>query len=39
MLEEVRDHLMGATSVKLVEFVLFDGTAKAAFEQAFSIMR
>ena len=39
MLEEVRDHLMGTTSVQLVEFVLFDADAKAAFEQAFALMR
>ncbi len=39
MLEEVRDHLMGTTSVQLVEFVLFDADAKAAFEQAFALIR
>jgi O-acetyl-ADP-ribose deacetylase (regulator of RNase III) len=35
MLEEVRAHLMGATSVQRVEFVLFDGAALAAFRRAF----
>jgi O-acetyl-ADP-ribose deacetylase len=35
MLEEVGAHLMGATSVKQVEFVLFDGAALATFRRAF----
>lgn len=39
MLEEVRDHLGGETSVKLVEFVLYDRLARKAFEQVFDSMR
>jgi len=38
MLEEVRDHLAGETSVKLVEFVLFDRAALDAFKRAFDAM-
>jgi O-acetyl-ADP-ribose deacetylase len=34
MLEEVRDHLRGKTSLKRVEFVLFDRPALQAFEDA-----
>jgi O-acetyl-ADP-ribose deacetylase (regulator of RNase III) len=34
MLEEIRDHLHGATSLKRVEMVLFDAAALAAFEDA-----
>ena len=34
MLEEVRDHLSSPTSVKLVEFVLFDRTAFETFRRA-----
>ncbi len=39
MLEEVRDHLDATTSVKLVEFVLFDRIARETFEQVFASMR
>ena len=39
MLEEVRDHLMGETSVRLVEFVLFDCAAFEAFSGVFDAMR
>jgi len=39
MLEEVRDHLSGATPVRLVEFVLFDRPAFATFERVFDAMR
>lgn len=38
MLEEVRDHLMGETSVRLVEFVLFDRAAFEAFERVSKAM-
>ncbi len=38
MLEEVRDHLSGITSVRLVEFVLFDRAAFATFERIFNTM-
>lgn len=38
MLDEIRDHLRGATSLKLVEMVLFDARALAAFEAAFAKM-
>jgi O-acetyl-ADP-ribose deacetylase (regulator of RNase III) len=38
MLEEVRDHLAGETSVRLVEFVLFDRAAFDAFKRAFDAM-
>lgn len=36
MLEEVREHLRGATSLERVEFVLFDRPALEAFEKAFA---
>ena len=36
MLEEVRDHLNGETSLRRVEFVLFDAAALAAFQGAFN---
>ena len=36
MLEEVRDHLAGETSVKLVEFVLFDAAAFETFKREFA---
>jgi O-acetyl-ADP-ribose deacetylase (regulator of RNase III) len=36
MLEEVRDHLSGETSLKLVEFVLFDHPAFESFTRVFS---
>ena len=39
MLEEVRDHLMGETSVRLVEFVLFDRAALDTFKTAFDVVR
>ncbi len=39
MLEEVRDRLDGETSVKLVEFVLFDRVARETFERVFDSMR
>jgi len=39
MLEEVRAHLGGETSLKLVEFVLFDRRAREAFELVFDSMR
>jgi O-acetyl-ADP-ribose deacetylase (regulator of RNase III) len=35
MLEEVRAHLEGATSVQLVEFVLFDASAYNIFKREF----
>jgi O-acetyl-ADP-ribose deacetylase len=38
MLEEVREHLRGPTSLKRVEFVLFDRSALEAFETAFAKM-
>jgi O-acetyl-ADP-ribose deacetylase (regulator of RNase III) len=38
MLEEVRDHLMGETSVRLVEFVLFHRAAFDAFKRVFDAM-
>ncbi len=39
MLDEVRVHLGGETSLERVEFVLFDRAALDAFEQAFAAMR
>jgi O-acetyl-ADP-ribose deacetylase (regulator of RNase III) len=39
MLDEVRAHLSGDTSLERVEFVLFDRAALAAFERAFAAMR
>jgi O-acetyl-ADP-ribose deacetylase len=39
MLEEARDHLEGPTSLKTVEFVLFDRTAFDTFKKAFDAMR
>ncbi|HTT74463.1 MAG TPA: macro domain-containing protein [Candidatus Binataceae bacterium] len=33
MLEEIRDHLLGATKLEHVEIVLFDAAALSAFEQ------
>ncbi|HVN63129.1 MAG TPA: macro domain-containing protein [Candidatus Binataceae bacterium] len=39
MLEEVRTHLFGPTSIERVEFVLFDASALAAFEKAFNAMK
>jgi O-acetyl-ADP-ribose deacetylase (regulator of RNase III) len=38
MLEEVRDHLAGETSLKLVEFVLFDRRAFDSFRRFFDEM-
>jgi O-acetyl-ADP-ribose deacetylase len=38
MLEEVRDHLAGETSVRMVEFVLFDRTAFDTFKTVFDAM-
>ncbi|HZO81578.1 MAG TPA: macro domain-containing protein [Candidatus Binataceae bacterium] len=38
MLEEIRDHLRGATSLKRVEMVLFDARALKAFEEALAKM-
>jgi O-acetyl-ADP-ribose deacetylase (regulator of RNase III) len=38
MLAEVRYHLSGATSVRRVEFVLFDGVALATFRREFEAM-
>ena len=38
MLEEVRDHLRGETSLRSVEFVLFDRAAFATFQSALSAM-
>lgn len=38
MLEEIRDHLCGTTSLKRVEMVLFDARALKAFEQALAKM-
>ncbi len=39
MLDEVRIHLRGPTSLERVEFVLFDRDALEAFERAFAAMR
>ena len=39
MLDEVRAHLGGATSLKRVEFVLFDRPALEIFEKALGKMR
>jgi O-acetyl-ADP-ribose deacetylase (regulator of RNase III) len=39
MLEEVREHLVGETSVQRVEFVLFDRAAFEVFEEVFASMR
>jgi O-acetyl-ADP-ribose deacetylase len=38
MLNEVREHLIGETPVKLVEFVLFDHAAYDIFQQVFASM-
>lgn len=38
MLEEIRDHLRGTTSLVRVEMVLFDARALKAFEDAFAKM-
>jgi O-acetyl-ADP-ribose deacetylase len=35
MLEEIRDHLKGTTSIKRVEMVLFDKRSLEVFEKAF----
>jgi O-acetyl-ADP-ribose deacetylase (regulator of RNase III) len=39
MLEEVRDHLRGATSLERVEFVLFDQSALETFGKALATMK
>jgi O-acetyl-ADP-ribose deacetylase len=39
MLTEVRDHLASSTSLTRVEFVLFDATAREAFERALNAMK
>ena len=39
MLAEVRDHLLGPTSLTMVEFVLFDRAALEAFMKTFAGMR
>jgi O-acetyl-ADP-ribose deacetylase (regulator of RNase III) len=39
MLAEVRDHLSGKTSLKRVEFVLFDREGLQTFEEAFAAMK
>ena len=39
MLEEVREHLAGETSLRRVEFVLFDGAAHDSFERVFASMK
>jgi O-acetyl-ADP-ribose deacetylase (regulator of RNase III) len=39
MLEEIRDHLIGATSIKLVEFVLFARAAFMIFDRVFNALR
>jgi O-acetyl-ADP-ribose deacetylase (regulator of RNase III) len=39
MLEEVREHLAGETSIARVEFVLFDSSAHQAFTRAFDRMK
>ncbi|MGA2411671.1 MAG: macro domain-containing protein [Candidatus Binataceae bacterium] len=36
MLEEIRGHLLGATSLERVEMVLFDAAALGAFEHVFA---
>ncbi len=38
MLEEVRGHLKGATSLERVEFVLFDAPAREVFERTLAAM-
>ncbi|HZP45919.1 MAG TPA: macro domain-containing protein [Candidatus Binataceae bacterium] len=38
MLEEVREHLAGGSSLKRIEFVLYDRPALAAFEQALAAL-
>jgi O-acetyl-ADP-ribose deacetylase (regulator of RNase III) len=37
ILEEIRGHLLGATTLEHVEMVLFDAAAMAAFERVFAI--
>jgi O-acetyl-ADP-ribose deacetylase (regulator of RNase III) len=39
MLEEIRDHLKGTTSVKRVEVVLFDRRSLEVFEKTFAGMK
>ena len=39
MLDEVREHLAGVTSLERVEFVLFDTVGLAAFERALEARR
>jgi len=39
MLEEIREHLIGQTSVQRVEFVLFDRAAFDIFEEVFAAMK
>ncbi|MGC1676362.1 MAG: macro domain-containing protein [Candidatus Binataceae bacterium] len=39
MLDEVREHLSGATSLERIEFVLFDAAGLAAFERALEARR
>jgi len=38
MLEEIRDHLLGGTTLEQVEMVLFDAAALATFERIFAAM-
>jgi O-acetyl-ADP-ribose deacetylase len=38
MLAEIRDHLSGATSLKRVEMVLYDGASLKVFERVFAAM-
>lgn len=38
MLEEVRTHLQGQTSLQQIEFVLFDASALSSFQQALAAM-
>lgn len=39
MLEEIRTHLIGGTTLQRVEIVLFDASALAIFERMFSTMK
>jgi len=39
MLEEAREHLSGTTSLRLVDFVLFDRAAYSIFEKTFTAMK
>ncbi|HEX4209477.1 MAG TPA: macro domain-containing protein, partial [Candidatus Binataceae bacterium] len=38
MLEEIRDHLRGASTLEHIEVVLFDAAALAVFERVFATL-